>query len=373
MHSTPNIANRILDFAQLLRSANFPANPSSINDAMQVAATDSLHHHQLLQDGLRACFCKTPEQWKRFDPLFVAFWTDQIGYDDEQSSDALPGNATTAPQQHHMVGFAGTSSDTELSINVYGSGDYSALSMADFRFVFNPAEKQLIDQYVDELAARCRRRHVKKTRIANHGNRVSLPHSIKQSFRFQGAPFQLKFHAKQKKLPCFILLLDISQSMDVYARLFLRFTRKLLSVFESSHAFAFNIELINLGKGFHSLEESDFEHTINTASQGWIGGTKIASSFATFNQQHLNVLVKSHTTIVVFSDGCDTDTPAALAEQVRIFSNRARRVVWVNPLLGRMGDDHPDPNMQPVKPYLTHYMSSHNLPSLEKLQRVLLS
>lgn len=373
INNTPSVTNRILEFAAYLRANAYAANPVSINDALRVAAEQTLHDHHMLQDGFRACFCKTPEQWKNFDKLFVAYWKDQLSYTEESIADGPNEAVTGATQTQRLVGFAGTSSDQEQSVNVFGAGDYSALSLADFRFVFDRAEKKLIDQYVDELAQRCRRRQIKKTRLANAGTRVALPQSIKQSQRYQGALFQLKYHTRKKKLPAFVLLLDISQSMDIYARLFLRFTRKLLSVFESSHAFAFNIELIDLGKGFHTLEESDFEHTINTASQGWIGGTRIAESFKTFNEQHLNTLVKSHTTVVVFSDGCDTASPEALTEQVRIFSHRARRVIWVNPLLGRLSEDHPDPRMRPLKPYITHYMSSHNLPSLLQLQRVLLN
>ncbi len=339
---------------------------------MKVAATNTLHDRYLFKDGLKACFCKTPDQWKNFDKLFHAYWWEHFSYDDNESGQDKPGTVGESGHQQRMVGLAGTSSEKQLEVNVYGSGDYNALSLADFRFVFNPHEKKLIDQYVDELGQRCRRRFIKKTRLSSTGTRVALHQSIKQSLRYQGSVFQLRYHVKQKKLPSFVLLLDISQSMDVYARLFLRFTRKLLAVFESSHAFAFNIELIDLGKGFHSLEESDFEHTINTASQGWVGGTRIAKSFETFNDNQLGLLVKSHTTILVFSDGCDTDTPDVLAEQVSRMSRRARRVVWVNPLLGRFPDGHPDKRMEPVLPYVSDYLSAHNLPSLLKLQQVLL-
>jgi len=128
-----------------------------------------------------------------------------------------------------------------------------------------------------------------------------------------------------------------------------------------------------MGKGFYTLEESDFEHTINTASQGWVGGTRIAKSFETFNDSYLNNVVRSQTTILVFSDGCDTDKPDVLAKQVSIMSRRARRVIWVNPLLGRFPDGHPDPRMEPSLPYLSEYLSAHNLPSLLKLQQVLLN
>lgn len=370
----PCVRSRVLEFAHLLRSYSYPANPTSIQDALKVASESTLHNPYLLKDAFKTCFCKTPEQWNKFDKLFFGFWFGSIAYDNQNAETNTPqGNASESTQQQRMVGLAGTSSEKQQELNSYGSGDFTALSLADFRFVFNPYEKMLIDQYVDELGQRCRRRYVKKTRLSTTGSRVALQHSIKQSLRYQGAVFQLRYHARQKKLPSFVLLLDISQSMDVYARLFLRFTRKLLSVFENSNAFAFNIELIDLGKGFYSLEESDFEHTINNASQGWVGGTRIAQSFKSFNDAHLNTMVKSHTTILIFSDGCDTDKPDVLAEQVSRMSSRARRVIWVNPLLGRFPDGYPDPRMDPVLPYVNNYLSAHNLPSLVKLQQVLLS
>jgi len=369
----PSVGNRILDFTQLLRANEYTIEPGCITDAMQVAADQILHDHNQLRLGFKCCFCKTPEQWKKFDKLFFAFWADRVSYEDSHSNDVPGGGDITSSQNQRMVGLAGTSSDKEQSVNVYGSGDYTALSLADFRFVFNPAEKILIDQYVDELAQRCRRRHIKKNTLSDKGSRVALSKSIQQSLRYQGKVFHLRFHKRQKKLPSFVLLLDISQSMDVYARLFLRFTRKLLSVFETSHAFAFNVELIDLGKGFYSLEESHFEHAINTASQGWVGGTRIARSFEEFNKNHLSPLVKSHTTILIFSDGCDTDTPEILAGQLKTMAHKARRVVWVNPLKGRFAEDHIEPRMQPLQPYISDYLSAHNLPSLLKLQSVLLN
>ncbi len=372
-NTVPSVSNRILDFTQLLRTNGFTIEPSCITDVMQVAADRGLRDHNQLRLGFKCCLCKTPEQWKKFDKLFFAFWANRISYEETQHNNASQGGVVSSSHNQRMVGLAGTSSEKQQSVNVYGSGDYTALSLADFRFVFNPAEKRLIDQFVDELAQRCRRRHIKKTRLSHSGSRVALSKSIHQSLRYQGKVFQLRFHKRRQKLPSFVLLLDISQSMDVYARLFLRFTRKLLSAFETSHAFAFNIELIDLGKGFYSLDESHFEHAINTASQGWVGGTRIARSFEDFNNNHLGALVKSHTTILIFSDGCDTDTPDVLAEQLKIMSHKARRVIWVNPLKGRFSEEHIETRMQPLQPFISHYLSAHNLPSLVKLQRVLLN
>jgi len=368
----PSLCLKILDFARMLRSHDYPADVDSTQTALKIAETEILHKPHAMRLALRACFCKNPKQWYDFDRLFYAFWFGEHVSEENAAQEHNDKPPIKDSRQQRIVGLAGTSSESEMFQNVYGAGDYAALSLADFRFVFNPAEKAAIDSLVDELALKARRHVSKKTRITSQGQQVSLPHSIRQSMRYQGILFQLRYRSRQKKLPGFILLLDISQSMDVYARLFLRFTRKMLSVFDSSHAFAFNIALIDLGRGFHHLQESDFEQTINTASQGWVGGTRIAESLHEFHatQGHL---LKSQTTVVIFSDGCDTAKPHQLAAETAVLARRARRVVWVNPLIGRFPEGHIEPHMAPILPHVSEYVSAHNLPSLQKLQRVLLS
>jgi len=128
---TPSLSNQILDFAHLLRANAYPANPSSIQDAFIVAASTTSHNRYLLKDGFKACFCKTPEQWKGFDRLYWAFWTDQINYDGTESDANNAGTVSESAHRQRMVGLAGTSSEKQQEVNVYGSGDYTALSLAD--------------------------------------------------------------------------------------------------------------------------------------------------------------------------------------------------------------------------------------------------
>ena len=160
--------------------------------------------------------------------------------------------------------------------------------------------------------------------------------------------------------------------MEVYTKLFARFARYLLTVFEQSEAFAFNTELIPLASGSKSLVEVDIENRLNQLPKGWLGGTRIATSISTFNEQYAPACVDRQTVVLIFSDGCDTDKPEALLQPVRQLREQAKRVIWVNPLLGRFEPGEADPRMDPVKPYLSHYCSAHNLQSLKLLGRVLL-
>src|SRR4029450_8196764 len=66
----------------------------------------------------------------------------------------------------------------------------------------------------------------------------------------------------------------------------------------------------------------------------WSGGTRIGACLARFHEEYLAAQPQGKTVVVILSDGLDRGDPAALAEAVRRIQARARRLVWLNPLLG---------------------------------------
>lgn len=366
---------RLAEFPDFLRANGLSVDTGSVLDAYRVAATGALRTRRDFRTGCRLCFCRSKQQWKSFDKLFDVFWQPDCELSDATVPDSvdspdLPGSISYGQR---LIGMAGTSGAAEQDEEYFGAGDFKALSLADFRFVFDRAEMQRIEQRVEELARRARRRTARRMRIAARGSVVDLRHSIRRSMRYQGYPVELRYRVPKRRLQRFVLLLDISQSMDVYARLFLRFIRILMTVFERSEAYAFNTELIELGSGHHRLRESDFEHALNLMSRGWLGGTKIAESLDTFIDEHLRRIVDSRTTVVIFSDGCDTAKPERLAKSVETIQRCAGKLVWVNPLLGRYAAGQENRWMDPVVPFVDRYVSAHNLDSLLLLERELLN
>ncbi len=373
MHTENRISVQVMLFARYLREHEFSADPSIVMLAQKITTQGYLHSPHLLKAGFRSCFCRNREEWQRFDALFDAYWRntrDGDGLINAKTS----GNAASAiaEGQGKLVGLGGTSEKTHHNEDMVGAGDYKALSLADFRFVFDPNQKQHIELLVESMARSARRHFFRKQRIGNKGTRIELGRSLHDSIRTQGQVFNLKYRRQRKRLPKFILLLDISQSMDVYAKLFLRFSRQLMTVFVRSEAFVFNTELTSLGQGFHKLSEDDFEATLNSRSKGWLGGTNIACSLREFNERYLRQCVDHKSTVLIFSDGCDTAKPEELAEQVALIQRRARKLIWVNPLLGRFEPGEKNRYMDPVEPYVDVYLSAHNLNSLKALQNDLL-
>lgn len=375
---TIDLCVRVQDFVSYLRANGLIVDPGTLLEIQHLAATGYAKSRTQFRNTTRACACRCPRDWQRFDTLFDTFWQalgEPLDADGEQS-DSTPSAPTldsASSGRQRLVGLAGTSEKQHQQEELYGAGDFKALSLADFRFVFDARQMRRIESLVEQVARRARRRVSRRDYITRRGISVDLRKSSRLSLRYAGCPVELRYRRKKPRLRRFVLLLDISQSMDVYARLFMRFARILMCVFQRSDAYVFNTELSELGRGHARLSEADFERTLNRLGKGWLGGTRIAGSLESFNEQHLMGCVDTRTTVLIFSDGCDTATPMQLAEQVEKIQRRAGKLIWVNPLLGRFEPGEADKYMDPVVPYVDRYCSAHNLETLIELERELLA
>lgn len=371
MHLLPQ---RLHDFAEFLRANELRVDPGTLVEFQALAAMGHAQSRKLFRSSTRSCVCRNPKDWKRFDTLFDSFWQadgEPVEAEDE-SRDGNGNESLTMAGRQRLLGMAGTSEKQRQEEEFFGAGDFKALSLADFRFVFDARQMREIELLVERMARRARKRFSRRELSSTRGHVIDVRRSLRQSLRYAGQPVDLRFKRKRQRLRRFVLLLDISQSMDVYARLFLRFSRILMTVFQRSDAFVFNTELNELASGYAKLREAELERVLNIYGKGWLGGTRIAQSLEVFNQQHLARRVDSKTVVLVFSDGCDTEPPARLANAVADIQRRAGKLIWVNPLLGRFEPGEADPYMDPVLPFVDSYCSAHNLESLIALENVLL-
>jgi len=360
---------RLSGFIAVLRDENYLCDTSSTLDAARIASEGYLDHRLQLRIGLKSCLCHCQDEWRRFDDLYDQYWRSIKDRDDEEfdvkhdPNNDLPEESS----RNRLIGFSASSEDQELDNSATGAGDFKTISLADFRFVFDLEQMQIIEALIDSLAKRIRRQRRRRTETSKSGGRLDLRRSQQKALATSGSLRDLAYRRPIKRLPSFVLLLDVSQSMEVYSKMFLRFTRQLMSEFDRSSAFAFNTQLFPLGSGNSRLQEADFETAMNEYGKGWLGGTRIADSFNTFNEGPGRRAITSHTTVVIFSDGYDTAKPEKLIPEVEILQRRARRVIWVNPLLGRFESGEADPKMDPLRPHLDVYCSGHNLIALEAL------
>jgi hypothetical protein len=173
--------------------------------------------------------------------------------------------------------------------------------------------------------------------------------------------------ARAVEAPRLVVLCDTSGSMDAHARFLLAFVLSLRRAARGAEVFAFNTELVRLTPFLVPGRLGPALDRIAAAVPDWAGGTRIGVSLARFVAEHLAPLVDARTVVLILSDGLDRGEPEQLAAAMRAIQARARKVIWLNPLLGDPRYAPTARGMAAALPFVDEFLPAHDLASLERL------
>jgi uncharacterized protein with von Willebrand factor type A (vWA) domain len=373
---------RLIEFVRLAKQNGYHAGLKETMDAQRIAELCGITDSNQLFWGLRSLLCSDHDEWKDFEALFQAYWklaNSQVRY---QSAKGQSVDKESAQQQSTDKG--GHSSDAD-NVQTDGDGESAGqrgiqkgassnetLERTDFQLIADVSSMREVERLVERLAQRMRRRVVRKQRLHRKGKQIHLRHTMRNSLRYGGVPLQLAFKTRIKRQPRLILITDVSRSMSLYSYLFLRFARGVLNAFRFAEAFAYHTRLVPISDVLRQADLKQVSESLALLSNGWSGGTRIGESLEQFNTNysgHLN----SNSVIVIVSDGLDTGDADLLTEQLVKIKRRCRKLVWLNPLLGREGYEPKAAAMHSALPFIDIFASAHNVQSLRNLEPVLTS
>jgi len=367
---------RIAGFVRLVHEHGFQVGVREEIDALKVARHCTVLDQQRLRWGLRSLLCGNVDEWQRFDQLFDAYWLSadrqtRVEYSpraklDQREPPVRPGHSGVVTEADRPQ--TGDAGDAGTSGARGGASRQEVMTGTDFRFLSDARQMREMERLVERLARRMRRRLLRRQRLARQGRRVHLRRTIRNSLRYGGTPLELIFKRRRRQLPRLILLLDVSRSMSLYSYLFLRFARGLLGAFRDSQAFIYHTRLVPVTEVLRERDIDKVKEKLAVISLGWSGGTRIGESIQRFNEQYARKILGSRSIVVMVSDGYDTGQPELLAEQLERIQRCARKIVWLNPLLGR--DDYQPlaGGMQAALPFIDVFASAHSLVSLAALE-----
>jgi uncharacterized protein with von Willebrand factor type A (vWA) domain len=373
----------LLGFTDMLRDNGFTLGLREQIDALSVARASGILNLERLRWGLRSLLCTTREEWQRFDPLFDAYWfaanrtlrTQAAGggrIDTRSGADAGTGREVRAIDVDRAGSGTGVD-DTHGAAARGGASPQEALGRLDFRFLGDARQMHEMERLAERLARGMRRRQLRRMRLSRHGRRIHMRRTIRKNLRYGGTPLELAFRQRRRQLPRLIVLLDVSRSMSLYSYLFLRFARGLVETFRDAEAFVYHTRLVPVTQALRERDARKFREKLTLLSAGWAGGTRIGECLQAFNREHAARLVTSRSIVVIASDGFDTGPAEVLAGQLARLRRRARKIVWLNPLLGRAGYQPLAAGMQAALPWIDVFAPAHNLDSLLALEPVLMS
>lgn len=370
------LVRRVVGFEAFLRHQGFQAGIPEAKDALLLARAVGLTDRHRLRAGFQSLFCSGHDDWSRFDELFDAYW--------------LPANRSVlresgSPRGHSRDTAEATSKPSKLLLKDVrqgggdatkvtgddaaqgGASDAESPARKDFRLL-SPDEIDELEHLVSRLATRMRRRIVRRQRIATAGRQLHLRRTLRNSLEFGGTPLELSFRRRRRRPPHLVMLLDVSRSMSIYTYMLLRFTRAIVRGFRRADAFVFHTQLVSVTDALKEKNADRMRDRLTLLSSGWSGGTRIGESLKTFNERFAGSIINRRSVVMIMSDGYDTGDPASLASEIQRLRQRARRIIWLNPLLGRLNYEPVSAGMAAALPHVDLFLPGHNLESLVALE-----
>jgi len=369
------LTERVVGFTRMLREQGFPVGVREALDALRIARRCDVTDQRRLRWGLRALLCTGRREWQVFDTLFDTYW-----WTGARTAVQRAGGGGAGRRQ---AGEGGSPRGGARDVDRPGPGDdrsvpgagarqgASAASVherADFNRLADPGQLREMEHLVEHLARRMRRRIARRARITREGRRVHVGRTVRNSLRYGGIPLELAFRKRRRELPRLVFVLDVSRSMSLYSYLFLRFARGIVSVFRDADAFVFHTRLVRVTEALREADVARVRDKLAVLSLGWSGGTRIGECLKRFNRDYAPRVLNRRTVVVIVSDGLDTGPPAVLEDQLRRMRRRVRRMVWLNPLLGREGYEPLAGGMQAALGVVDVFAPAHSLESLAALE-----
>ena len=217
------------------------------------------------------------------------------------------------------------------------ASDRQRLHHADFNQL-SASEYQLVERLARDIHLPLPHYAARRTRPGVRGSRPHWPGAMQQAARHGGEILSLpRLQRRLQPLPLLVLV-DVSGSMERYARLLLAF---LHAATAPRHAgaglrrdvFAFGTGLTDLTPAFRLGDTDAMLDAASRAISDFAGGTRMGESLAALRQHHARRLVGRRTLVLLISDGLDTGTPEVLERELGWLRRHSGRLLWLNPLL----------------------------------------
>ena len=368
----PLLHARLTGFAGFLRANGFALGGADSIRVLDAAQRCGVFERHVLQWSLKALLCSRGDEWRRFDALFDSYFlppnkqsfvtSDGVAASARASSGAAAAASADAPADGAGSGAA---HDADSGARRHGASREESLAATDFRDLNKAEDARDIEALMRRFARRLKHLQLRREAAFHHGRRIDLQGTIRRSVASGGTPLRLAWKRRRRVRPRLILLLDVSRSMSLYSFFYLRLARALCAELADVHCFIFHTRLTGVMEALRDPDPWRSQERLHLLAAGWGGGTRIGECLADFNRDGAR-LVHSRSAVIVVSDGYDSGEPKLLSQALVQLRQRARRLIWINPLLNQPGFTPAAQGMQAALPHLDLLAAGANLAELER-------
>lgn len=357
-----------LHFAKRLKEKGLPVTLGRTLDALRGLMLIRLENKEEAYSLFSAHYVSRPEELAVFDAVFEEFWCLKGLHSTSDSKERV--------QQGGILPFiipgeaerSGNHAGQQLQKMSYSPREI--LHKKDFADMID-RESEDVYQVIMALAQELGLRLGRRWRTRGKGKQVDLRGSIRASLRHGGELLTLRKRRRQPKKTRFVILCDVSGSMDSYSRFLLQFIYGFQRHVPRVETFVFSTRLTRITPLLRMRKIDAAYELISERVSHWSGGTRIGSSLSEYNRRYGRRYSGPNTVFILLSDGWDQGETGLLGREMKELKRHIKRLMWLNPLLG-MPDYRPiDRGMSTALPYVEDFLDCHNLDQLETFGREL--
>lgn len=360
--------SRLLGFLHHLRNEGFVIGIQETIDSMHMLNNSHSPDEFLTRHILRTLACRDHAEWQRYNELFSDYWFPDRS---RNNKSVMLTRIKPRQRQNGVAGIGGSSMEhmdklmESAEISSAGAGRQRTITRADFRFLNDARAAREAERLAERLSLLLRKKLKRRRVVTTHGKKIDIRKSLRSNLKFGGLPVKPLYTQRRREPPHIIILHDVSHSMAWNNPLLFRFARGIIRAFPASEAYAFHTRLFRVTDLYREKSLETMKLRLEAHNHLWLGGTCIADSLVNFNTHHARQVMRHDSIIMILSDGFDTNDPEQLGAVLEDIRSRARKIIWLNPMLGRKGFEPDVAFMQHTAPHIDHLAPAHSLAALE--------
>jgi uncharacterized protein with von Willebrand factor type A (vWA) domain len=371
-------------FARELRAAGVGVGISESQDFVRALGLINVGDRDVVRAASRAIYVRRHDDIATHDEVFDAYWlrlpnqfagTRAARTDEPHRGRMSPREGPTSvasPTSTESAGGPGRAASERAALvvarrtysaeEVFRRKDFDRMSADELR------QSELL---VDRLAVTLEHRPARRYVLHAHGTQLAPRPMLRRSVGTGGELLEWLWRRPRVMPRPVTLLIDVSGSMDAYARLLLRFAHALARVNRNVEVFVFGTRLTRVTRQLRARNVDDALRGVSEEVADWSGGTRIGESLREFNRRWARRVSPSNSIVVVLSDGWDRGDPSLVGEQTARLRRNSHRLLWLNPLAGAAGFEPLAAGMAAAARHVDRLIPAGSLANLDDFVRLL--
>ncbi|MGQ0608169.1 MAG: vWA domain-containing protein [Chloroflexota bacterium] len=359
-----------IGFGRELRAAGLSGDLSSAMDFASSLTLIEIGDRGQVRNAGAACFVRRRDELPIYHDVFTRWWRARRNRGLGEA--VLPRGATRPLDGGGANADAGEDAEDGDLIRRVG---WSPADVTRHRSFAEMTPEELVDaeRMIDALEPRLAMRRTRRHEPHAHGRRLDPRIMLRRNLATGGEPLAWAWQRPMHRPRSIVSLVDISGSMERYARLLLRFVHALGRAQTRTEAFVFGTQLTRVTRMLRDRDPDRALQRIGAEAAFGAGGTHIGRAFGTFNRHWARRVLSGSGIVVVLSDGWDHGRSDIIAAETERLSRRCHELVWLNPLAASENYQPLAGGMAAALPFVDRFLPAATVADLETLGALLAS